>query len=117
MTPSDAKAAAAAVVVMTTVADDASGAALARTLVEEGLAACVTRTAVRSVYRWGAQGAEPTIHDDSEVLLLVKTSRARLEALERRVRELHAYECPEFVAVDAVHVEANYLAWLLGNCS
>lgn len=115
MTPADAKDG--AVVVMTTTADDSSAAALARALVEEGLAACVTRTAVRSVYRWGQDGAPPSIHDDAEVLLLIKTSRARLGDLERRVRELHAYECPEFVAVEPLHVEANYLAWLLAGCA
>ncbi len=110
-----------AVLVLTTTADDASAAALSRTLVEERLAACVTRTAVRSVYRWepggeGAGGATP-VCEDAEVLLVVKTSAARAEDVERRILELHAYECPELVRVAPERVEPRYLAWLLSSCA
>ena len=40
------------IVVLTTTGDDESAARLARALVEERLAACVTRIGARSVYRW-----------------------------------------------------------------
>jgi periplasmic divalent cation tolerance protein len=114
-----------ALVVMTTAADDEAARTLARTLVEEGLAACVTRLPVRSVYRWEAarEGETPkparemAVCEDAEVLLLVKTAAGLRERVERRVKELHSYECPELVAIEPAHVEAGYLAWLLACTS
>lgn len=111
-------AAAGAVLVMTSTGDDESARRLARVLVEENLAACVTRSAVRSVYRWendpaGRAPRDQAVGEEDEVLLVIKTSRARLAAVEARVLGLHPYACPEVVAVEAAHVEARYLAWLL----
>ncbi len=81
---------------------------LARALVEERLAACVNRVpGLRSVYRWQGEVVE-----DEEVLLLVKTSEDRLDALLARVPELHPYEVPEVVAVPIERGHPPYLAWL-----
>lgn len=115
MNTNDAKGA--AVLVLTSVGDDEAAGRLARLLVQENLAACVTRSAGKSVYRWEA-GTERAPRDmalceDDEVTLVIKTSRSRVPALEGRLREVHPYECPEFVVVEASHVEARYLAWLL----
>ncbi|MFN2376015.1 MAG: divalent-cation tolerance protein CutA [Candidatus Binatia bacterium] len=105
-----------AVLVLTTTADEASASRLARTLVEEGLAACVTRTAVRSVYRW-EEGAAPAagakVCEEDEVLLLVKTAASRVVELEARILELHPYSCPEVIRIAPEHVEAGYLSWLI----
>ncbi len=122
MATSDA--AAEAILVLTTTADDESAVALSRTLVEEGLAACVTRTPVRSVFRWeatasGEPGRSPRdmrVCDEAEVLLLIKTARARLAELERRILELHSYDCPEILVIAPEHAGAKYLAWLLAAC-
>ena len=52
-----------------TMPDEERATALARTLVEEGLAACVNIVpGVRSVYQW-----EGRLQEDEEVLCLVKT--------------------------------------------
>ena len=85
-------------------------ASLARTLVEEGHAACGNLVpGVRSIYRW-----EGKVHDEPEVLLVLKTTAARFEALRARVVALHPYTLPEVVSlvVDAGH--APYLAWVAG---
>ena len=96
-----------AALVLTTIAADADGAALARTLVEERLAACVNvLPAMTSVYRWKGQ-----IEQDREQQLVIKTTMDRLPALEARVRELHAYELPEFLVIAADDGSAAYLAW------
>jgi periplasmic divalent cation tolerance protein len=106
------------VVVLTTTADDASAAALARALVEERLAACVTRMAARSVYRWEKPGDESDeVCEEQEVLLVIKSARFRLEELQRRILELHGYDCPEIVVLDPEAVEPRYRAWLLAACS
>ncbi|MGH7804266.1 MAG: divalent-cation tolerance protein CutA, partial [Candidatus Binatia bacterium] len=84
-----------ALVVLMTAGSVEEAARIARALVEERLAACVNLVpGIRSIYRW--QGA---IADDAEVLLVAKTRRASLDALERRVRELHSYEVPEVLAL------------------
>jgi periplasmic divalent cation tolerance protein len=81
---------------------------IATTLVDEGLAACVNvLPGVRAVYRW--QG---TVEHTDEVLLLAKTSTGSLEALTARIGELHPYELPEIVAVEAKGGSAAYLAWV-----
>ena len=82
-------------------------AAFARRLIEERLAACVNRVPIRSTYRW--QGK---VEEAGEILLLVKTSAARLSALERAVRAGHPYELPEFVVLAPEQVEARYGVWL-----
>lgn len=81
---------------------------LARLLVEERLAACVNLLPqVQSVYRW--QGRLAT---DDEVLLLIKTQAARLEALQQRVLENHPYELPEVIAVEIGSGLPRYLDWI-----
>lgn len=97
-----------AALVLTTIAADADGAALARTLVDERLAACVNvLPAMTSVYRWKGQ-----VEQDREQQMVIKTTMDRLPALEARVRELHAYELPEFLVIAADDGAAAYLAWL-----
>ncbi len=94
--------------VLTTLPASADAGAVARDLVERRLAACVGIGAgVRSVYRW--QGG---VEDDAEVPLLIKTTGDRVAALEARLREVHPYEVPEFVVLEAGASEA-YGAWLL----
>ena len=94
--------------VLTTIAVEADGAAFARTLVDERLAACVNvLPAMTSVYRWKGQ-----VEQDREQQMVIKTTMDRLPALEARIRELHAYELPEFLVVTADEAAAAYLAWL-----
>lgn len=97
-----------ALIVYCNVPDQDQADRLARALVEEGLAACVNRLpGVVSTYRWQGQ-----IQVDAELLLLIKTTRARFEALRRRIVELHPYELPEVIAVDVALGHAPYLDWL-----
>jgi periplasmic divalent cation tolerance protein len=99
-----------AALVLTTLAAEADAAALGRTLVEERLAACVNVLPIMtSVYRW--KGA---IEQDREQQLVIKTRPAMLGALRARLRELHPYELPEFLVLEAQGSEA-YLAWIDEN--
>jgi periplasmic divalent cation tolerance protein len=98
-------------IALSTCPDEATAARIARALVEEGLAACVNRIGgVRSTYAW--QGA---VHDDAEVLLVIKTTRARLDALQVRLVALHPYELPELVAVEVTGGLAPYLDWVAAS--
>jgi periplasmic divalent cation tolerance protein len=81
---------------------------IADTLVQEHLAACVNvLPGLRSVYRW-----QRGIHCDDEVLLLIKTTRDRVDALGARLTALHPYELPELVAVEVAGGLAAYLSWI-----
>lgn len=82
--------------------------ALGRRTVEEELAACVNVTeGVRSVYRW-----EGSVEEEDEALAIAKTTGGRLDELEARVRELHPYDEPEFVALPVERGSRSYLAWV-----
>lgn len=95
-------------IVFSSCPDEAVAERLARQLVEEGLAACVSRLpGARSTYRW-----EGAIHDDAEVLLIAKTSAARLATLTARISALHPYEVPEVLAVPVEAGAERYLGWL-----
>lgn len=95
-------------VVLVTAGSAAEGDRLARALVEERLAACVSRLAgVHSLYRW--QGK---VEESAEELLVIKTRADSFPALEKRVRELHSYAVPEIIALPIVHGSENYLRWL-----
>jgi periplasmic divalent cation tolerance protein len=82
---------------------------IARTLVEERLAACVNihQAAVRSVYRWKGK-----VEQAREVLLAIKTSSRLFSRLERRVRVLHSYDTPEIIALPIAAGSRPYLAWV-----
>jgi periplasmic divalent cation tolerance protein len=81
---------------------------IARTLVEERLAACVNVVpGLRSIYAW-----EGEICDDAEVLLVVKTRRALLERLDARLHEIHPYDTPELLALPVEYGAKKYLAWV-----
>lgn len=95
-------------VVLCTCPDAAVAEAIAATLVECRLAACVNMLpAVRSVYRW--QGA---IERVGEFLLLAKTTSERFDALRDCIVSIHPYSVPEVVALDVRAGLAPYLEWV-----
>ena len=88
--------------------DQATAEALAGSLVEQGLAACVNIVpGVLSVYRW--QGS---LVRDSEVLLLIKTTAQRLTELTAQIERQHPYDVPEVIAHPIVAGLDNYLEWV-----
>ena len=95
-------------IVLTNVPPD-QATTMARTLVEERLAACVNMISVRSVYRW-----EGALCDEPETTLLLKTADDRVEALRERIQALHPYSLPEIVVleVDAARSLPGYVAWV-----
>ena len=97
-----------AVVVLTTVGDETAATALVSALLDERLVACGTvLPGGRSLYRW-----EGAIAREAEAVVLLKTTRERLAALEAAFPRLHPYTVPEFLALPVAHGSAAYLAWL-----
>lgn len=94
--------------ILVTVPDRKAADSISRTLVEENLAACVNIIpGVRSVYRW-----EGTLHDEEELLLVIKSITERIPALEKKILEIHPYDTPEVVVLSPEHVQSRYAAWV-----
>jgi len=98
----------AALLCLSTCPDAETAAKIARVLVEERLAACVNRVSgIASTYRW--QGK---IHEDTEVLMMIKTTCERFDALRDRLTALHPHDLPELVALEIAEGLPAYLDWL-----
>jgi periplasmic divalent cation tolerance protein len=101
------------VLVLTTVPDSDQGEVIARTLVEERLAACVNvLPPMASIYRW--RGG---VERESERQLIIKTTRQRVEGLRARLTALHPYELPEFIVLAVADGGAAYLQWIEESCN
>lgn len=76
--------------------------------IEERLAACAhLQPEVESVYRW--QGK---VEVATETPVVFKTAGDRYPALEARLKELHPYEVPEIIALEAAGGLPAYQAWV-----
>jgi periplasmic divalent cation tolerance protein len=99
------------IIVLSTCASEEESGKLARSLVEQRLAACVNVVPrVRSYYRWKGE-----IESADEYLLLIKSSRSCMAALLTVLENEHSYEVPEVIAVPVVDGAPNYLNWLQAN--
>jgi len=99
------------IVVVTTAGTQEQANRLAEELVDRRQAACVNIIPIqRSVYRWQGQ-----VCDDSEFLLLIKSTDTEWEAVQETVRELHEYDLPELLAFNVAHGEARFLEWMLDS--
>jgi periplasmic divalent cation tolerance protein len=100
-----------ALVILTTLSSDEEGVRLVRALLDRRLIACGTLLpGGRSIYRW--QGK---IADEPEVVLLLKTRSARLEAVKAAFAELHPYKVPELLALSVEAGLDRYLEWINGE--
>lgn len=94
--------------ILSTCPDADTAQRLARILVEERLAACVSLLPSGvSTYRWQGRVEQAT-----EVQLLAKTPADRRDALMARLAELHPYELPEILAVETAAGLPAYLDWV-----
>lgn len=101
------------VIVLTTAGLDFDARALAHTLVELRLAACVNIVPrIDSIYWW-----EGKVTDDGEQLLIIKTADERIAALREELFRRHPYSVPEFVVLPIGETSDAYGAWLLESVS
>jgi periplasmic divalent cation tolerance protein len=93
--------------ITTTAADRAQADNLARMLIDRRLAACVQLLPIDSLYRWRGE-----VEAASEILLLIKTRQALVEAAMAALKADHAYETPEIVVLPIQAGLPAYLAWI-----
>ncbi|RMH15800.1 MAG: divalent-cation tolerance protein CutA [Gammaproteobacteria bacterium] len=99
-------------IVMTTCAAREDADAMAEMLVNERLAACVSiLSGATSWYRW-----EGNIERAEELVLLIKCPLNKYVKCQERLLELHPYELPEIVAVQAQECLPAYLEWVCESC-
>jgi periplasmic divalent cation tolerance protein len=97
------------VIILTTVPSDVLGEEIATALVSERLAACVNiGSPMTSIYRW-----KGSVEREAEHQLTIKTTEERVGAVQRRIKEVHSYELPEFLVIAVADGSDQYLKWIL----
>ena len=94
--------------VLTTVDSEDEGMRLGRSIVDARLGACVQIVGpIRSLYWW-----QNKVEDSKEWQLLIKTTSARLPALEEHIKANHSYDTPEIIATPILWGSQEYLGWV-----
>lgn len=78
-----------------------------REMVASKMAACGNMANVRSIYRWKGK-----VEEADEVLVIIKTSEEKVDAVKEHIKSHHPYEVPEIMEFQPRYVNAKYLAWL-----
>jgi periplasmic divalent cation tolerance protein len=100
-------------VVLVTAPDLKTARALAKNALAAKLIACANLVPkIESHYWW--QGK---IESGAEVLLVLKTRKSKLAALEKLVLAGHPYDTPEFLVLSPSAGGKKYLEWLGANCN
>ncbi|WP_066425418.1 divalent-cation tolerance protein CutA [Anabaena sp. 4-3] len=100
------------IAVVTTIGSLAEAQHIARTLVEQKLAACAQISEIESFYVWN-----DAVQNEKEFRILFKTTEANYQAVEDAIRKLHSYELPAIHALALEHIYAPYAAWIETNSS
>ena len=77
-----------------------------KTLLKEGLAACISSFDVASSYTWKGE-----IERAREKMLFIKTKKEKYKELERKIIELHSHELPEIICIEMSGYN-KYLKWI-----
>lgn len=99
------------IVIITTAGSEEQAHAIADTLINENLAACVNLVRrIRSIYRWKGE-----IFDDEECLLIIKTRRSLFEEVRKAIKSHHTYELPEVIALQVSEWDRGVGDWILSS--
>jgi periplasmic divalent cation tolerance protein len=96
------------IVVLITAANKRQSRAIAAALVERKLAACVNVIdRVSSLFWWKGK-----VDKALEVLMVAKSTRAKLPRIVALVKSMHSYAVPEIIALPIVGGNRDYLDWI-----
>jgi len=100
-------------IVLVTAPDLKTARALSRAALRAHLIACANLVPrIESHYRW-----QEKIESGREVLLILKTTKSNLAALEKLVVAGHPYDTPEFLVLPLSAGSQKYLDWLAASCN
>ncbi len=81
---------------------------IAEGLVTERLAACVQISGpIKSIYQW-----EGKLEKSEEWTLTIKSTLAKYQLIEERIKELHSYDTPEIIATEIAEISEDYGRWI-----
>jgi len=96
------------IVILITAANKGEAKKIAKSLVENKLAACVNvLSEVSSLFWWKSK-----VDTAKEIILLIKSRREKLNKIVKLVKSLHSYDCPEIIALPIVGGSKTYLDWI-----
>ena len=95
------------IIVFTTTSRLEEARILAKTLVEQKLAACAQISEIESFYTW-----ENEVQNDQEFRIIFKTTKNRYKDVEKAILELHSYDLPAIYTVDIDDVHKQYGNWV-----
>ena len=100
-------------IVLVTAPDLKTARALARAALKARLIACANLVPkIESHYWWRGK-----IESGAEVLLILKTRKSKLTALEKLILANHPYDTPEFLVLPLSAGNEKYLGWIGSSCS
>lgn len=100
-------------IVYTTTSTEDQASYLARELVFSKLAGCATIIKdSKSIYYW-----DNVIHEEKEIIILIKTLPHLLDSLKKKIMEIHPYKCPAISILSVKSGSKSYLGWLLSSCT
>jgi periplasmic divalent cation tolerance protein len=80
-------------------------------LTEHGLAACVNLiSGVTSIFMWGEN-----LNAENEIMMIIKTRKDHIDAIEQLIIENHPYDTPELIALPIMWGNKEYLDWMDTN--
>ncbi len=95
-------------VILVTASNKEEAQKIASGLIESRLAACVNIVdPIGSIFWW--QGK---IDRATEALLVIKTRKALIKKLIKKVKSLHSYDVPEIIALPVIDGSKEYLEWI-----
>lgn len=93
---------------LTTVDQESTARSIAMRLLQQKLVACVNISSkISSMYHWQGEIAE-----DTEFLLLMKTSSQKINSLRDTLLDIHPYDVPEFIVLNIEDGASQYLNWI-----
>jgi periplasmic divalent cation tolerance protein len=100
-------------VVLVTAPDLKIARVLAKAALQARLIACANLVPkIESHYWW-----QRKIESCAEILLVLKTQKSKLAALEKLILAKHPYDTPEFLVLALSAGNKKYLDWLESSCS
>ncbi len=96
------------IIIYCTVPNKKEGKKIAKELVENSLAACVSIIdKVESTFSWDGELCE-----EVEALMIIKTKKILFGKVRVLIQDLHSYNVPEIIALPIIEADDTYLKWI-----